>query len=149
MAATGRTLDASDGAPLFTAEDRGAAKRAGRPLTRQAVDKRLRRILEDAELWLKSISAHSLRHTFATRFLEGGAAVSDLQRVLGHRNLTTTQIYAHMVDSRTRASVEALDFGLDGVLGRDEMCYSMCSSRLEGGGAEGREIARKARGTGS
>jgi integrase/recombinase XerD len=53
----------------------------------------------------------SLRHTFAVHFLEGGAAVTDLQGILGHTDLTTTQIYAHMVDSRTRASLVALDYG--------------------------------------
>ena len=72
------------------------------------------------------LTFHSLRHTFATRFLAGGAAVTDLQGILGHRNLTTTQIYAHMVDARARASVEALDFGLRGVLDRDnERCRSI------------------------
>ena len=67
----------------------------------------------------KDLTFHSLRHSFATAFLEGGAAVTDLQRILGHRNLTTTQIYAHMVDTRARASVEALDFGLGDVRDRD------------------------------
>jgi site-specific recombinase XerD len=68
----------------------------------------------------KDLTFHSLRHTFATTFLEGGAAVTDLQRILGHRNLTTTQIYAHMVDARARASVEALDFGIADVQDRDD-----------------------------
>ena len=39
-----------------------------------------------------------------------GAAVTDLQALLGHSSLQTTSIYATMVDRRTRASVEALDF---------------------------------------
>ena len=56
-------------------------------------------------------SLHSLRHTFAVHFLEGGAAVTDLQGVLGHADLSTTQIYARMVDSRTRESLVALDYG--------------------------------------
>jgi len=54
---------------------------------------------------------HSLRHTFAVHFLEGGAAVTDLQGILGHADLTTTQIYAKMVDSRSRESLLALDYG--------------------------------------
>jgi len=94
----------------------------------------------------KGLTFHSLRHTFSTRFLEGGAAVTDLQRILGHRNLTTTQIYAHMVDARARASVEALDFGLARVQSRDEMCYSMCSSRLDGESQAGRQNSVRARG---
>jgi len=59
----------------------------------------------------KGLTFHSLRHTFAVHFLEGGAAVTDLQGVLGHADLSTTQIYARMVDSRTRASLVALDYG--------------------------------------
>ena len=59
----------------------------------------------------KGLTFHSLRHTFAVHFLEGGAAVTDLQGVLGHTDLSTTQIYAHMVDSRTRESLVALDYG--------------------------------------
>lgn len=51
-----------------------------------------------------------MRHSFACHFLENGAAVTDLQALLGHSSLQTTSIYATMVDRRTRASVEALDF---------------------------------------
>ena len=58
----------------------------------------------------RGVTPHALRHTFAVHFLEGGAAVTDLQAVLGHASLTTTQIYAQMVDARTKASVEALEF---------------------------------------
>jgi integrase/recombinase XerD len=53
---------------------------------------------------------HSLRHTFAAHYLENGAAVTDLQGLLGHASLSTTQVYASMVDQRARASLEALDF---------------------------------------
>ncbi len=60
----------------------------------------------------KGLSFHSLRHTFAVHFLEHGAAVTDLQAILGHSNLATTQVYAKMVDARMNASIEALDFGL-------------------------------------
>ncbi len=59
----------------------------------------------------KGLCYHSLRHTFAVHFLEGGAAVPDLQGLLGHADLTTTQVYARMVDSRTRESLLALDYG--------------------------------------
>jgi len=60
----------------------------------------------------RGVTPHCLRHSFACHFLENGAAVTDLQAVLGHSSLATTQIYAGMVDRRTRASVEALDFGV-------------------------------------
>ncbi len=54
---------------------------------------------------------HSLRATFATAYLEGGAAITDLQGLLGHQSVSTTQIYAGMVDKRARTSLEALGFG--------------------------------------
>jgi len=56
--------------------------------------------------------ARDKRHTFAVHFLQGGSAVTDLQGLLGHASLATTQVYAKMVDSRTRASVLALDYGI-------------------------------------
>jgi integrase len=54
---------------------------------------------------------HSLRATFATHFLEGGGAITDLQAQLGHSKITTTQRYARMVNERRRTTVLALDFG--------------------------------------
>ncbi|MCK6478822.1 MAG: tyrosine-type recombinase/integrase [Planctomycetes bacterium] len=54
---------------------------------------------------------HTLRHTIAVHFLEGGTVVTDLQGVLGNADFATTQIYAHIVDSRTRESLVALDYG--------------------------------------
>jgi integrase len=58
----------------------------------------------------RGLSLYSLRHSFAVHFLEGGAAVTDLQGQLGHSDLTTTQIYARMVDARRKVSVFALRF---------------------------------------
>ncbi len=46
----------------------------------------------------KPVSAHTLRHTFATQFLIGGGSVIVLSRILGHANLDTTMIYAHIAD---------------------------------------------------
>ena len=54
---------------------------------------------------------HSLRHSFATEYLSGGAAITDLQGLLGHSSVATTQLYSAMVDKRARASLEALGFG--------------------------------------
>ncbi len=58
----------------------------------------------------KSVTPHCLRHTFAAHFLENGAAVTDLQEILGQSSLATTQMYASMVSKRMRASVEAMGF---------------------------------------
>ena len=83
--------------------------RSGRPwvTTQRAFSKAARRAGLEGK---QGLCFHSLRHTFAVHFLEGGAAVTDLQGLLGHADLATTQIYARMMDSRTRESLLALDY---------------------------------------
>jgi len=61
----------------------------------------------------KGLNLYSLRHTFATHYLEGGGAITDLRSQLGHSDISTTQIYAALVDSRRRDSVFALRFKRD------------------------------------
>jgi len=60
----------------------------------------------------EGITFHSLRHSFATHFLEGGGSVTDLMTQLGHSKLETTQIYAASISGRRRATVMAMDFGV-------------------------------------
>lgn len=62
----------------------------------------------------EGLTPHSMRHSFATHYLEGGGAVTDLQQQLGHAALATTQIYAASLSERRRAAVMALDFGSPG-----------------------------------
>ena len=73
----------------------------GRPLTRQAVWKLVRRRALAAGV-PRRVSPHTLRHTFATHLLGGGADLRIVQTLLGHADIGTTQVYTHVAPARLR-----------------------------------------------
>ena len=100
--ATGKTGSVEDGGAKRRVSQRTAGVGAalfvqanGEPLGDRAVRRMVKKYLKAGGLPMQA-SPHSLRHSFATHLLEGGIDLRSLQELLGHANLSTTQVYTHL-----------------------------------------------------
>ena len=76
-------------------KDFAFVNRYGRPLTRAMVFTIVKRLCVQAGI-TKTVSPHTLRHSFATHLLQNGADIRVIQQLLGHEDLSTTEIYTHI-----------------------------------------------------
>lgn len=80
--------------------------RWGKPLSRQSVFVMVKRWCQKAGI-NPNVSPHTLRHAFATHLLEGGAGIRDVQELLGHVSISSTEIYTHVSRDAIKAAYAA------------------------------------------
>jgi len=83
-------------------------KKPGQPLSPTTFQRVFHKARKAAGI-TKAVSLHSLRHAFATHLLEGGTNLMVIQRLLGHKRLTTTQVYVHLAKDAAEKTISPLE----------------------------------------
>jgi len=81
----------------------------GKRIRAALLSKKLKRAVKDAKLDDQRLHFHSLRHTFASWLAQKGTSLYEIQKLLGHTNITTTQIYAHLLPCELHETVGQLE----------------------------------------
>ncbi len=76
----------------------------GKPINRQTIFKFIKEYAE--KIGLPDVSPHTLRHSFATHLVQNSADIRSVQQMLGHADISTTQIYTHITDAHLRKTYE-------------------------------------------
>jgi integrase/recombinase XerD len=90
---------------IHSGEDTLFLNNRGKRLTRVMIFTILKQACQRAGI-TKKISPHTLRHSFATHLLEGGASIRQVQELLGHESILTTEIYTHLDTGHLRQTLE-------------------------------------------
>lgn len=100
----GREAD-DDVAPMIATRWLFASRSAEGHLTRQRLAQELKGLAAEAGLDAERVSPHVLRHAFASHLLDRGADLRSVQQLLGHADISTTQIYTHVLEERLKKLV--------------------------------------------